>query len=103
MENLERLLAEHPFLAGLPKDHLELLVGCAANVKFNAKQYLFREGEEAEQFFIIRSGKVAWNSTFPEKEQSPFRLSARGRSLAGLGSSHRIDGALTLRQWNKPS
>jgi len=59
MENLERLLAEHPFLAGLPKDHLELLVGCAANVKFNAKQYLFREGEEAEQFFIIRSGKVA--------------------------------------------
>ena len=59
MENLERILAEHPFFAGLEPAYLQLLVGCASNVRFDAGQTIFREGEEANQFFLIRHGKVA--------------------------------------------
>jgi CRP/FNR family transcriptional regulator, cyclic AMP receptor protein len=59
MENLERILVEHPFLKGLEERYIELVQGCASNVKFDAGQYLFREGEEANAFFIIRQGKVA--------------------------------------------
>lgn len=59
MENLERILAEHPFFAGLEPRYLQLLVGCASNVRFDAGQTIFREGEEANQFFLIRHGKVA--------------------------------------------
>ncbi len=59
MENLERVLAEHPFFAGLEPAYLRLLVGCASNVRFDAGQTIFREGEEANQFFLIRHGKVA--------------------------------------------
>jgi CRP/FNR family cyclic AMP-dependent transcriptional regulator len=43
METLEPILAEHPFLQGLDKHHLELLVGCARNVRFEAGKFLFRE------------------------------------------------------------
>ena len=59
MENLEGILAEHPFFAGLEPRHLQLLVGCASNVRFDAGQTIFREGEQANMFFLIRHGRVA--------------------------------------------
>jgi CRP-like cAMP-binding protein len=58
VETLERILAEHPFLHGLARPHLELIVGCASNVRFDPGQFLFHEGEEADRFYVIRHGKV---------------------------------------------
>ena len=59
METLEPILAQHPFLKGLEPNYLKLIVGCASNVRFNAGEYLFHEDEEANQFYMIRQGKVA--------------------------------------------
>ena len=59
METLEPILAKHPFLKGLEPRHLKILVGCASNVRFNAGQFLFHEDEEANEFYMIRGGKVA--------------------------------------------
>ena len=59
MESLEHLLAEHPFLKGLDPRHTQLITGCASNVRFDTGQIIFREGEEANQFYVIRQGKVA--------------------------------------------
>ena len=59
METLEPILAKHPFLKGIEPEHLKILVGCASNVRFNAGQFLFHEGEEANEFYMIRQGKVA--------------------------------------------
>jgi CRP/FNR family cyclic AMP-dependent transcriptional regulator len=59
METLKGILAEHPFFRGLEDRHLELLVGCASNVRFDAGQFILRESEEANQFFLIRQGKVS--------------------------------------------
>ncbi|MEK6570694.1 MAG: cyclic nucleotide-binding domain-containing protein [Bacteroidota bacterium] len=67
METLEPILAEHPFLKGLESRHLQLIVGCASNVRFDAGQFIFREGEEANQFYIIRKGKVALDVHSPER------------------------------------
>ncbi len=59
METLEVLLSEHPFIKGLDQEHIHLITGCATNVRFDAGQIIFREGEEANQFYIVRQGKVA--------------------------------------------
>jgi len=59
METLERVLSEHPFLNDFPDRHLELVVGCASNVRLEAGQIIFHEGEEANTFYLIRQGKVA--------------------------------------------
>jgi CRP-like cAMP-binding protein len=59
VETLEPILAQHPFLQGLEPQYLGLIVGCASNVRFNSGQFLFREGEEANQFYMVREGKVA--------------------------------------------
>lgn len=58
MENLSRILAEHPFMKGLEPKYIELLVGCASNVRFDPGTFVFRQGEEANQFFLIRQGRI---------------------------------------------
>jgi CRP/FNR family cyclic AMP-dependent transcriptional regulator len=59
VETLEPVIAQHPFLQGLEPQYMKLIVGCASNVRFKAGQFLFREGQEANQFYMIRQGKVA--------------------------------------------
>jgi CRP/FNR family cyclic AMP-dependent transcriptional regulator len=59
MENLQAILANHPFFQGLDSDYTKLVLGCASNVRFDENTFLFREGEEANAFYIIRQGKIA--------------------------------------------
>jgi len=59
METLERIIAEHPFFAGLDPDFMDLVLGCASNVRFEPGAYIFKEGHEANTFYLIRAGKVA--------------------------------------------
>ncbi|MCX6539520.1 MAG: cyclic nucleotide-binding domain-containing protein [Acidobacteria bacterium] len=67
MHTLEPILAEHPFLKGLKQEHLALLVGCASNVRFEAGAFVFRQGQEANHFYILRDGKVAVELFAPQK------------------------------------
>jgi CRP/FNR family transcriptional regulator, cyclic AMP receptor protein len=72
MEGLERTVKEHPFFASFSPQYTELLAGCARNHRFAAGEYLFREGEPAEEFFLIRHGKVALEIAAPGKEPAVF-------------------------------
>lgn len=67
MENLEKYLSEHPFLAGLNPEHIKLITGCASNIVFKAGQFIFREGEEADRFYLIRHGQVVVETFIPQK------------------------------------
>jgi CRP-like cAMP-binding protein len=67
METLEPILVAHPFLKGLDESYLKLIVGCASNVRFEAGEYIFREGEEADNFYIIRHGQVALEISAAER------------------------------------
>jgi len=69
METLERIIAEHPFFAGLESYYVGLLVGCAANVRFEAGSYICKEGQEADKFFLIRAGKVAVEILAPPRKR----------------------------------
>jgi CRP-like cAMP-binding protein len=67
METLERIVVEHPFFAGLEEQYIQLLAGCASNVRFEGGKYILREGEEASQFFLIRHGRVALEISAPHR------------------------------------
>lgn len=56
---LEPVLREHPFFSGFAEEHIRLVAGCTRNRRFGTDEYLFREGEPANEFFLIRHGKVA--------------------------------------------
>ncbi len=66
MKTLEGILSKHPFFDGLDPRYIQLAVGCAANVRFNAGEVVFREGEEANNFYLIREGKVALEVFVPD-------------------------------------
>ena len=59
MDDLERVLRAHPFLAEMEPDHVKFLVGCAKNVRFRAGDYLLREGDREDTLYLIRQGTVA--------------------------------------------
>ncbi len=50
---------DHPFLLGMPKEFLEVATEHGTEIELEAEEMLFREGEAAERFYLILSGKVA--------------------------------------------
>ena len=90
VEGLERIVREHPFFAGLDESFLELVVGCARNVRFEAGKYLFREGGPADQLYLVREGRVALEIAAPgagaTTSNSNPRPSRRIRAAPTTGS-----------------
>jgi CRP/FNR family cyclic AMP-dependent transcriptional regulator len=67
MRTIPHLLHEHPFFAGLSDESIDMVAGCATNVRFQAGQYLFREGEQADTFYVLRHGRVAVEARTPTR------------------------------------
>lgn len=59
MRTIAQYLPDHPFFAGLDEPTLALVAGCATNVSLAAGDFLFREGDPAARFFVVRRGRVA--------------------------------------------
>jgi CRP-like cAMP-binding protein len=59
MRSLEAVIRDVPRFAQLEDPHLALLAGCARNVRFLAGEQLFREGDIADTFWVLRAGSVA--------------------------------------------
>ena len=68
MRPIAELTAESPVFAGLAARHLELIAGCGTNARFTAGAPLFRAGEPADRFFLIRHGSVALELAVPQHE-----------------------------------
>ena len=58
MRNLETILDEHPFFRGLESGLLKTIAGCGKQVRFEAGSYLYRQGDPADTFYILRHGRV---------------------------------------------
>ncbi len=65
MEDLERLLGGHPFLRGLAPAHVQALVGCVANRRYDVGDFLFRGGDVHGKIILVRSGTVTVESAGP--------------------------------------
>jgi len=58
-EGLGRVIDEHPFFQGIDGKLRATLAGCATNMRVEAGEYLFRQGGPAEQFYLLRRGRIA--------------------------------------------
>jgi len=65
VQTIAQYLPSHPFFAGLDDEALTLVTGCAVNAHLRPGEYLFREGEPADTFYVIRSGRVAIRMRLP--------------------------------------
>lgn len=66
-ESLAGMLAGQPFLQGLAAEHVDLIVGCASNVLFEPGEFVFRAGDEANYFYVVRSGRVSVEVIAPQR------------------------------------
>jgi CRP-like cAMP-binding protein len=67
METIEAVLRGVPLFAGLEPRALELVAGCGSNVHFDAGELLFREGDAADTFYVLRHGSVALETFVPAR------------------------------------
>ena len=65
---LDKLIREHPFFEGMDDDDMEFIAGCAANERFDPGQYVFREGQPADKFYVVRHGSVALEVRTPGRD-----------------------------------
>jgi CRP/FNR family transcriptional regulator, cyclic AMP receptor protein len=62
LESLNARIALHPFLAGMNQMQLALLTDCAMATHFQKGQTILCEGEFANRFYLIETGKVVLES-----------------------------------------
>jgi CRP-like cAMP-binding protein len=67
MQTLAEVLTTIPFFDGLGGTELETIAGCGRNVTFAAGQQLFREGDAADTFYVVRHGSVALETFVPPR------------------------------------
>lgn len=65
IHTLEPIIRTLPIFQGLSEPHMEIITGCASNVRFETGQIVFREGDEADRFYIVRSGRIALDILVP--------------------------------------
>jgi CRP/FNR family cyclic AMP-dependent transcriptional regulator len=68
MRTLDALIVESPVFRGLDQEQLELIAGCGSNVVFAAGERLFKEGDQADTFFLVRHGLVALDQNVPNHD-----------------------------------
>ncbi|NLI00070.1 MAG: cyclic nucleotide-binding domain-containing protein [Chthonomonadales bacterium] len=56
--SLNDLLTRHPLFTDFPRPHLEAIADTASEVEVHAGQTIFREGDEADRFYLIIEGSV---------------------------------------------
>ena len=81
MKGIAELLANHPLFDGLASEYAELLAGCASNVAVPAGTALFREGDAADRFWLIRRGRVSLELHSPGRGQLVIETLDEGEVL----------------------
>jgi CRP-like cAMP-binding protein len=59
MDNSKKALELHPFFEGLDPDLLDVMVCCACHQEYQPGQFIYREGDDANQALLIIEGKVS--------------------------------------------
>ena len=64
-EHITGLLREHPFTEGFWPEHIDLLAGMAAEVRFKPGELVFHEGDRSSLFYLLISGLTALETLTP--------------------------------------
>lgn len=59
MSSIEDYLSSHAFFSGLDDSFIEFLSDSATKIRLEDGDALFKQGERADKFYLVRSGQVA--------------------------------------------
>ncbi len=78
---LENAVARHPFVQGMARRHLQILIECAMFARFEPGQIVFHKGEIANRFYLIERGKVSIETQAGEQGVVPVQTVGAGDVL----------------------
>lgn len=81
MKDLGAIVAEHPFFKCLDPAYLALVAGCAQMAVYKKDDFLFKYGDAAEYFFLLRYGCVALELPCPGRDAFRFQTAGAGEVL----------------------
>lgn len=73
MKSIHDLLREHSFFSGISPADTELIAGCGINRHFKSGEYLAREGEPADHFYVVRKGLISVELYSPTHGSIPIQ------------------------------
>ena len=88
------LWAEQPFLKGLTPDQLVAIAECAHPSDLCGGDYLFREGDPANHFYIITSARCRWNCMCRAME--PFIQTVSEHEVLGWSGCSRPTAGISM-------
>ena len=68
IEGLSSVLESHRFFQDFSPEVAATVAGCATNMRFEAGEYVFREGGRADKFYLLRDGQVALELNIPGRQ-----------------------------------
>lgn len=72
MKTFDAILKETRFFQDLKPEYIDIIAGCGSNARFDPGDYIFREGEPANTFYLIRHGQVVIELHDPRRGQLPI-------------------------------
>lgn len=78
---LQSLLAEQPLFRELSSFHIGLLAGLAMETHFEPGQFIFKQHDPANRFYLIQEGEVAMEIESHDKRMVPIRKIGPGEEL----------------------
>src|SRR5581483_8784578 len=106
-QQLDEVLSQIPFFAGMSDDAVALIAGCGRNVHFDEGETILRQGDPADTFYVIRHGSVAVGNFVPPRGEivieagevlgwswlfPPYRAHFDARALSAVRATQ-FDGA----------
>lgn len=67
MDTIKKYIKEHPFFQDFQPEQLDKIVEFASHMSFDPDQYIFRDGEEANAFFLIMKGIISLEVHAPNR------------------------------------
>jgi CRP/FNR family transcriptional regulator, cyclic AMP receptor protein len=77
----ENVISKHPFFEGMSVHHVRLLCDCSMPMNFATGEWIFREGDIANRFYLIQKGKVALEAYVQLKGHTCIQLLGAGDVL----------------------
>lgn len=76
--SIEQFIPDFPFFAGLPKEDTDIILETARLREYQKNEHVYREGDRADRFFVIRTGWVRIYRGTAEGEESIADILSNG-------------------------
>lgn len=81
MKNINDIIKEHPFFKGFTADEINFISSCGQNKIFQQNEIIAKENAPANEFFLIRHGKVAICAIMPNRENKIIQTISEGEVI----------------------